>query len=107
MEQMILQGAAAMIVSVALVVFWLVGFRHFNRLKIEFDYVRVFLLVFPCTPFLFVPVHFLVTGYLTDIGNIVAIAAYQFPMNVLALAIGAAIIRKMEKAPLGDLSPEN
>jgi hypothetical protein len=107
MEQMILQGAAAMIVSVALVVFWLVGFRHFNRLKIEFDYVRVFLLVFPCTPFLFVPVHFLVTGYLTDIGNIVAIAAYQFPMNVLALAIGAAIIRKMEKAPLGDLSPKN
>ena len=105
-EQRLVQGAAAMIVGVALVVGWLVLFRNFNRLQVEFDYIKVFLLVFVCTPVLFVPVHYVMTGYLTGVGNIIAIGAYQFPMNALALAIGAALVRRMEKAPQGGLSSE-
>jgi len=81
------------------VVLWLVLFRRSNRLKVEFNYIGVFLLVFVCTPIMFVPVHYLLTGYLTGVGNIMAIAAYQFPMNVFALAIAAAILRRMESAP--------
>jgi len=101
-EQRLVQGAAAMIVGISLAVFWLVFFRKFNRLQVEFDYIRIFLLVFVCTPVIFVPVHFVLTGYFTRIGNIIAIAAYQFPMNALALAVSAAILRYLEQA-----TPEN
>jgi len=92
--------------STALVVGWLVLFRKFNRLKVEYDCIMVFLLAFPCTAVVFVPVHYMVTGYLTGIGNIAAIGAYQFLMNALALAISAAILRRMEKAPRGALPSE-
>ncbi len=105
-DQRLIQGTAAMIVGISLVVAWLVLFRKFNRLQVEFDYIKVFLLVFVCTPVIFVPLHYVMSGYLTGIGNILAIAAYQFPMNVLALAIGAAILRRMEKAPRGALQAE-
>lgn len=103
MEQMPIQGTAAMVIGVALVLGWLVVFRKINRLKIEFDFIHVFLLVFLCTPVIFVPVHYLFTGYLTGIGNLFAIAAYQFPMNLLAFGIGAALIRQKEKGPQGAL----
>jgi hypothetical protein len=93
-------------VGIGLVVAWLVLFRKFNRLKVEYDFILVFLLAFPCTAIVFVPVHFLVTGYLTGIGNIAAIGAYQIPMNALALAISAAILQRMEKAPRGALPSE-
>ena len=106
-EQMLVQGTAAFVVGVSLVVGWLVLFRKFNRLKIEYDFIKVFLLAFPCTTIVFVPVHYLFTGYLTGIGNILAIAAYQFPMNTLALVISAAIIQRKGKAPRGALSSEN
>ncbi len=96
-EQRLVQGTAAVVVGIGLVVGWLVLFRKFHRLKIEYDYIKVFLLAFPCTAILFVPIHFLVTGYLTGIGNILAIGAYQFPLNALALAISAAIVRRTKK----------
>lgn len=105
-DQRLVQGSAAFMVAVLLIVTWLVGFRGVNRLEVEHDFIRVFLLVFPCTPVLFVPVHYVVTGYLTGFGNLLAIAAYQFPMNALALAIAAAILRRKEKAPGGALTSE-
>jgi len=105
-EQRLIQGTAGFLIAVTLVVVWLVVFRKFNRLKVEYDYIRVFLLAFPCATVVFVLVHYVVTGYLTGIGNIVAIGAYLFPMNALALAIAAAIIRRMEKAPRGALAAE-
>ena len=102
-EQRLVQGTAAFVIAVLFVVVWLVVFRKVNRLEVDHDFVRVFLLVFPCTPVIFIPVHYLVTGYLTGIGNLAAIAAYQFPMNLLGVVIAAAIIRKKEKAPRGAL----
>ena len=106
-EQRLIQGTAAFVIAVTLVVVWLVVFRKFNRLNVTYDYIRVFLLAFPCTAAIFVPVHYVVTGYLTGIGNIIAIGFYLFPMNALALAIAAALIRRMEKAPRGALISES
>ena len=105
-EQRLIQGGSAMVVGISLVVLWLALFRKFNRLQVEFDYIKVFLLVFVCTPVIFVPVHYVMTGYLTGIGNILAIAAYQFPMNALALAIAAALVQRMKRAPRGALPAE-
>lgn len=105
-EQILVQGAAALVIGIALVVGWLVLFRKFNRLKVDNDFILVFLLAFPCAAVVFVPVHYLVTGYLTGIGNILAIGPYQFLINSLALAISAAIIQRKEKDPRGALSSE-
>jgi hypothetical protein len=106
-EQRLIQGTSAVLIAVTLVVTWLVVFRKFNRLNVEYDYIRVFLLAFPCTAAIFVPVHYVMTGYLTGIGNIIAIGFYLFPINAVALAIAAAIIRRMEKAPEGALALES
>jgi hypothetical protein len=105
-EQMLIQGSVAFFVAVLLVVSWLMVFRRVNRLEVEHDFIRVFLLVFVCTPVIFVPVHFVMTGYLTGFGNLIAIATFQFPMNLVAMAVAAALIRKKEKAPRGALSSE-
>jgi hypothetical protein len=106
-DQRPVQGTAALVIAVVLVVTWLVLFRKINRLEVETDFIRVFLLVFPCTPVIFIPVHYLVTGYLTGLGNLAAVAAYQLPMNLLAVAIAAGVIRKRKKAPRGALSSES
>jgi hypothetical protein len=103
-EQRLVQGSAAFLITVLLVVVWLVVFRKINGLEVEHDYIRVFLLVFACTPVIFVPVHFVMTGYLTGFGNLIAGAVFQFPVNLAAFALGAALIRKKEKAPRGALT---
>ncbi len=36
-------------------------------------------------PLVFVPLHYFTQGYLTSIGNLVAMAVYQLPVNALAL----------------------
>jgi hypothetical protein len=104
-EQRLVQGTAALVIAIGLVGGWLVLFRKFNRLKVEYDFIKVFLLAFPCTAIVFVPVHYLFTGYLTGIGNILAITAYQFPMNALALAISAAIIQRKGKGAWSPQAP--
>ena len=106
-EQRLVQGTAAILVAVSLVILWLVYFRKFHRLQVEYDFIKVFLLVFVCTPVLFVPLHFLFTGYLTGPGNLIAVATYQFPMNAIALSLAAGIIRHKEKAPGGGLQSQS
>ena len=36
-------------------------------------------------PLVFVPLHYFTQGYLTSLGNLVALALYQLPVNALAL----------------------
>jgi hypothetical protein len=96
--QRIVQGTAAFLAAIALVTGWLILSRNFNGLSPGRDYPRIFLWAFPWAVVIFVPVHFLVTGYLTGFGNISAIAVYQFAMNALALTLAAAILRRMDKS---------
>lgn len=42
---------------------------------------------------LLVPAHYLATGYLTGLGNLVALAIYQLPVNTVALFLPAALAR--------------
>lgn len=44
-------------------------------------------------PLVFVPLHYFTQGYLTSIGNLVALALYQVPVNALAL-FGASLLQK-------------
>ena len=46
-------------------------------------------------PLVFVPLHYFTQGYLTSIGNLVALALYQLPVNALAL-FGPWILQQVE-----------
>lgn len=42
---------------------------------------------------IFVPVHFVTQGYITSLGNLVALALYQVPVNTVALFGSVAIAK--------------
>ena len=44
-------------------------------------------------PVIFVPLHYLTQGYLTGIGNLVALALYQLPVNMVAL-FGPSVLKQ-------------
>jgi hypothetical protein len=44
-------------------------------------------------PVIFVPFHFLTQGYLTSVGNLVALLLFQLPVNLLAI-ISAHILTR-------------
>ena len=44
-------------------------------------------------PLVFVPLHYLTQGYWTSIGNLVALALYQAPVNALALSGASGLQR--------------
>jgi hypothetical protein len=44
-------------------------------------------------PLVFVPLHYFTQGYLTGIGNLVALAVYQLPINAVAL-FGPCILER-------------
>lgn len=44
-------------------------------------------------PFVFVPLHYVTQGYLTSIGNLVGLAIFQLPVNVLSVYGAAAFMR--------------
>jgi hypothetical protein len=48
-------------------------------------------------PVVFVPLHYFTQGYLTSIGNLVALALYQLPVNALAL-FGPRTLRRSSSA---------
>jgi len=38
-------------------------------------------------PLVFVPLHYFTQGYVTSVGNLVALVLYQLPVNLLALFV--------------------
>ncbi len=53
-------------------------------------------------PLVFGPLHYFTQGYVTSLGNLVALALYQLPVNALAL-LGSSILPKAAS----DQSPPN
>jgi len=93
-DQTLVQVPIALISGVAAVVAWLVGTRRVNRLVVDRDYIVVFLAVFPVSAVIWVPVHYVVTGYLTSFGNVGALWGIQFAVNSIALVIAASLVRR-------------
>ena len=46
-------------------------------------------------PIVFLPLHYLTQGYLTSVGNFVALALYQVPVNSLALVASAGLANRV------------
>ena len=93
-NQLMIQVPLAVAVSVAGVMMWLLYFGRWHRLDLEADAFYVFLLTFPCGALLIVPIHYLLTGYLTGFGNILGGWVFAFLANVLALVLAAGVWRR-------------
>lgn len=51
------------------------------------DYVGIYLATLLWSPLIFVPLHYLGTGYVTAFSNVMALWAFQVPVNLIALGI--------------------
>ena len=90
-NQIAVQVPVALVSGVAGIVVWLNRFRRVLKLIPETDHVLVVLLGFPVCAALVVGGHYLVTGYLTALGNVVGAWFVFFAEMLISIPIAAAI----------------
>ena len=98
-NQIAVQAPAAALLNILGFLVWVWGSNHippFKTLKLRtrLDYLLTYLTALLWGPLLFVPLHFIGRGYLTGIGNILGLWAFQLPANLLAIM--AAILAAMK-----------
>ena len=90
-EQIMIQMPVAAALSVLLFALWSFLLRAFGGQQLLLSDLKDLFFVFAASIFLaavvFVPLHFLTQGYLTTTGNLVALALYQAPVNLIALCL--------------------
>jgi hypothetical protein len=71
--------------------FWNLLVRRFCSedfvLQDRSEFTWTFLMALLWSPVVFVPLHYIGRGYLTSLGNILAIWLFQIPTNFLALVV--------------------
>jgi hypothetical protein len=96
-NQVGLQLPIAVMLSICFFSVWILSLRALGPRRLQPvipKELRVcFAVSFLWAPLVFVPLHYCTQGYLTSIGNLVALALYQLPVNALAL-FGASILQK-------------
>lgn len=96
-DQVWLQVPVAVVVTIAVFGLWLIATR-FRRLASlqprntnELAWSLAASLAWGIV--VFIPIHFVTQGYVTSLGNIVALVLYQLPVNTVALFGSIAIAR--------------
>jgi hypothetical protein len=96
LDQVMVQAPVTGVLSVALFTGWLAVSRRFmprvSQLQSTRDGFWTYMLAFMWAAVLFVPLHFLFTGYLTGAGNIVALWGLQLPINAAAIVVGMKMV---------------
>lgn len=94
-DQVLLQLPLAVVLSVSSFCAWIVVIRvlGFSRLVpiASEDMNRCLAGSLLWAPIVFVPLHRATQGYLTDPGNLLALALYQLPVNALALLAASRV----------------
>ncbi len=95
-DQVMVQAPITGVLSVALFTGWLAVSRRFaprvSQLNSTRDGLRTYMLAFMWAAVLFVPLHFLFTGYLSGVGNIAALWGLQLPTNAAAIVVGMKVV---------------
>jgi hypothetical protein len=90
-EQIIVQLPVAAALSMLLFWLWSFSLKVFGGARLLLPDLPELLLVLVASVFLaaavFVPLHFFTQGYLTSIDNLVLLALYQAPVNLIALCL--------------------
>ena len=93
-SRLAVQVPVAVILGVAGMVGWFHGLRRVHGLIPESDFVPSLLLGFPVSGLRVVGVHYLVTGYLTALGNIFGAWLVLFAEAPVAMPTASAIGRR-------------
>ncbi|HWI59167.1 MAG TPA: hypothetical protein VNZ22_18210, partial [Bacillota bacterium] len=108
-NQIWLQLPVAVILSPALFALWMLLLRWVGLQRLQFAKATELLACLAASalwaPLVFVPVHYFTQGYFTSIGNLGALAAYQLPVNSLAL-FGLWALQKPRATPQPKTTPE-
>ena len=79
----------AALFSVLLYLAWVLLLRKLPFTQLTLQNTREHVLVGPCSlfwnPIVFVPLHYFTQGYLTAVGNLIALALFQVPVNAIAI----------------------
>ena len=103
-NQVALQLPIAVLLSVGCFWVWIFSFHVLRLRSLQLasskDLGTCLVLSFLWAPVVFVPLHYFTQGYLTSIGNLVALAVYQLPVNGLAL-FGSRLLQQSnpERSP--------
>ncbi|MBI4504296.1 MAG: hypothetical protein HY691_02080 [Chloroflexi bacterium] len=62
------------------------------------DFVWAFVSALLWAPAVFVPLHYVTQGYMTSIGNIVALWAFQVPTNLAAMLVARSVALRRSPA---------
>ncbi len=90
-DQIGIQVPVAALISILLYVAWVLILRSLPFKNLMLQETREHVLVGPCSlfwnPVVFIPLHYFTQGYVSSGGNIVALAAFQIPVNAIAILV--------------------
>ncbi|MBK7046320.1 MAG: hypothetical protein IPH48_07340 [bacterium] len=92
-NQIAVQWPVAVVTGTAIIALWLVLLPRLHRMASGAEYVVTFLIAFPLGAAIFTAVHYVMTGYLTSLGNILAMWAILIPQVLIAGAVAASRMR--------------
>jgi hypothetical protein len=96
-NQVRLQLPIAVVLSVGCYWAWLLSLRILGWKRLQLatpkELGACLAMSFLWAPLVFVPLHYFTQGYLTSIGNLIAMAFYQLPVNAVAL-FGPCILQQ-------------
>ena len=96
-DQLLVQLPVAVVLTLAAFPAWLLAARHLlgtqspPRSTRELALVLVVALL--AGPLLLVPLHYVTQGYLTSPGNLLALLAFQGPVDLAAVALAPTLVR--------------
>lgn len=89
-SQIAVQLPVAIVSGTAIIALWLLRLPRAHRLASGPEYIVTSLIAFPLGAPIFAAVHYAMTGYLTSLGNILALWAILIPQVLIAGAIWVA-----------------
>ena len=101
-NQMGVQLPVTMVLGITLVVLWFTRGGSAFGVRSSGEYARIIGAAFLILAAAFVPLHFLLTGYWTGLGNILALWLVQAAQNVLGMIVAEARLRER---PATDAAP--
>ena len=95
-NQIAVQAPVAAILSLVAFAVWSLVFwqPRFSRIALQgrAEWAGMYFAAFLWSALIFIPLHYSTQGYLTSLGNIVAIWLFQCPVNVLAILAANRLI---------------
>lgn len=101
LAQIPVQVVIAAAISVLLIILWLLGFHssHWKSMELQGlrEYGLICLAALLWFPLVFYPLHYITQGYLSRFGNVLAMWAFQAPVNLLGLWLASRALRPAQQ----------